>query len=58
MINISFNFLGMDSGYVLNFSNRTFSDFFVENFKINIYDDKYAKKSEYQNKQPNAFNNF
>jgi hypothetical protein len=34
--------LGMGSGYVLGFSNRTFDDFFFENFGINIYHDKYS----------------
>lgn len=33
--------LGMSSGYVLNFSNRTFSEFFLDSVGINIYDDKY-----------------
>ncbi len=32
---------GMGSGYVLNFSNRTFAEFFLESFGINIYDAKY-----------------
>lgn len=48
-------FLGMDSGYVLNFSNRTFSDFFIENFKINIYDDKYADRGESKAKRLRTF---
>ena len=33
--------LGMDTGYVLNFSNRTFSEFFLDNFGIDIYAPKY-----------------
>lgn len=33
--------LGMGSGYVLNFSNRTFAEFFLDSFGIDIYDDKY-----------------
>ena len=33
--------LGMGSGYVLNFSNRTFAEFFRDSLRINIYDDKY-----------------
>lgn len=33
--------LGMGSGYVLNFSNRTFSEFFMDSFGIDIYDSKY-----------------
>ena len=32
---------GMEGGYVLDFSNRTFSEFFEDEFGINIYDDKY-----------------
>jgi hypothetical protein len=31
----------MGSGYVLDFSNRTFYEFIIENTKINIYDSKY-----------------
>jgi hypothetical protein len=33
--------LGMESGYVLNFSNRTFAEFFLDSFGIGIYDAKY-----------------
>jgi len=33
--------LGMSSGYVLNFSNRTFDDFFVERIGRSIYDSQY-----------------
>lgn len=33
--------LGMESGYVLNFSNRTFAEFFLDSFGIDIYDKKY-----------------
>jgi hypothetical protein len=33
--------LGMGSGYVLNFSNRTLAEFFLDSFGINIYDAKY-----------------
>ncbi len=32
---------GMDSGYVLDFSHRTFNEFFWENGHINIFDEKY-----------------
>src|SRR5258705_7985092 len=32
---------GMESGYVLDFSNRTFSEFFEDEFGINIYEEKY-----------------
>lgn len=31
----------MGSGYVLDFSNRTFQEFFFENMGIDIYDEKY-----------------
>jgi hypothetical protein len=31
---------GMESGYVLDFSNRTFSEFFENEFGINIYEEK------------------
>lgn len=34
-------FFDMGSGYVLNFSNKTFEEFFKENFNVNIYDKKY-----------------
>jgi hypothetical protein len=33
--------LQMGDGYLLNFSNRTFSEFFLDNFGIDIYDKKY-----------------
>lgn len=33
--------LQMGSGYVLNFSNRTFSEFFLDELGIDIYDSKY-----------------
>jgi Abortive infection C-terminus len=32
---------GMGGGYVLNFSNRTFAEFFLDSFGIDIYDAKY-----------------
>lgn len=32
---------GMRSGYVIDFSDRTMSDFFLEEFSIAIYDKKY-----------------
>ena len=38
-------FLGMSSGYVLDFSNRTFEEFILENTGIDIYDDKYNYSS-------------
>jgi hypothetical protein len=33
--------LGMDSGYVLSFSNRSFSEFILENSGMNIFNEKY-----------------
>jgi hypothetical protein len=33
---------GMNSGYVLDFTNATFDDFFLREVGINIYDDAYA----------------
>jgi|GEM_PF-838879 len=35
---------GMHGGYVLNFSNRTFAEFFEDEFGINIYDGKYETR--------------
>ncbi len=35
-------FLGMGSGYVLNFSNRTFKEFILEHTGLDIDDDKYT----------------
>lgn len=32
---------GMESGYVMSFSNRTFEEFFLENASINIFQSKY-----------------
>ncbi len=33
---------GMESGVVLNFTNRTFANFFHEEFGVEIYDDRWA----------------
>ena len=33
---------GMESGYVLNFTNRTFANFFHEELGVDIYDDRWA----------------
>jgi hypothetical protein len=38
-------FLGMGSGYVLEFSNRTFADFILESVNIEIYEEKYNSGS-------------
>ncbi len=35
----------MPSGYVMDFSNRTFEEFIYESIRINIYDDKYFYES-------------
>lgn len=35
------NLFGMESGYVLNFSNKAFREFFLLHFGIDIYDEKY-----------------
>ncbi len=37
--------LGMDSGYVLDFSNRSFQEFIFTSSKINIYNSKYDNAS-------------
>lgn len=36
---------GMDSGYVMDFSNRKFEDFVFDETRINIFDEKYNKNS-------------
>lgn len=46
---------GMGSGYVLNFSNRTFSEFFEDNFGLNIYDEKYNAGSGSKANRMRAF---
>lgn len=48
-------FFEMESGYVLNFSNRTFHEFFWENFGINIYDEKYSDNGESKAKRLRSF---
>lgn len=37
--------LEMGTGYVLDFSNRTFAEFFRDNFGLDIYDSKYDRES-------------
>lgn len=37
--------LEMGSGYVLDFSNRTFQEFILQNLRIDIYDEKYNYRS-------------
>jgi len=47
--------LGMGSGYVLNFSNRTFAEFFLDSFGIDIYDAKYDHGSGSKANRMRAF---
>ena len=37
--------LGMESGYVLDFSNTTFAEFIADSVGVHIYDEKYARAS-------------
>lgn len=37
---------GMHGGYVLDFSNRTFLEYFYDEFNINIYDSKYTTEGD------------
>lgn len=46
---------GMGSGYVMDFSNRTFSEFFRESVSIDIYSDKYAVNGDSKAKRLRAF---
>lgn len=46
---------GMGSGYVLEFSNRTFAEFFLYSFSINIYDAKYDYSSGSKANRMRAF---
>ncbi len=46
---------GMQGGYVLDFSNRTFQSFFWNNFKININDQKYSTYGDSKAKRLRAF---
>jgi hypothetical protein len=45
----------MHGGYVLNFSDRTFSEFFDDEFGINIYDEKYQFNGSSKAKHMRAF---
>jgi Abortive infection C-terminus len=47
--------LAMDSGYVLNFSDRTFAEFFDDEFGIAIYSEKYAFNGTSKAKHMRAF---
>lgn len=46
---------GMASGYVLDFSDRTFAQFFRENVGVNIYDDRYKYNGGSKAKRLRAF---
>lgn len=45
----------MNGGYVLDFSNRTFEDFFIEHFDIEIYSEKYSTDGESKAKRLRTF---
>ncbi|MEK3806691.1 abortive infection family protein [Bacillus sp. FSL H8-0547] len=47
--------MGMSSGYVLNFSNRTFQNFIIEHVNREIYEDKYAFEGDSKAKRLRAF---
>jgi hypothetical protein len=47
--------LGMSSGYVLNFSNRTFAEFFLDSVCLDIYDAKYDYASGSKANRMRAF---
>lgn len=46
---------GMGSGYVLDFTNRTFAEFFAETVGIDIYDSKYDRNGDSKAKRLRAF---
>lgn len=46
---------GMSSGYVLDFSNSTFADFFEREIGINIYDEAYAIHGSSKGKRLQSF---
>lgn len=46
---------GMESGYCLDFSNRTFADFFVDVVSIDIWDGKYSRGSGSKANRMRAF---
>lgn len=47
--------LGMSSGYVLDFSNRTFDEFFLDVLSVDIYDNKYDYASGSKANRMRAF---
>jgi hypothetical protein len=46
---------GMGSGYVMDFSNRTFSEFFRESARVDIYAEKYSKNGDSKARRLRAF---
>ena len=46
---------GMGSGYVMDFSNRTFSELFRESARVDIYSGKYAANGDSKAKRVRAF---
>lgn len=46
----------MGDGYVLDFSNRTFEEFFLEKYEIEIYNEKY--ENEYGGSKANRIREF
>ncbi len=48
-------FLCMGSGYVLDFSNRTFAEFLSDNTGLEIYDDKYSGEGDSKGKRLRSF---
>jgi hypothetical protein len=46
----------MEGGYVLDFSNRTFEEFFLEKYEIEIYNEKY--ENEYSGSKANRIREF
>lgn len=49
------DFLGMSGGYVLDFTNSTFAEFFRENVQKDIYSDRYAYNGDSKAKRLRAF---
>jgi len=47
--------LGMKSGYILDFTNATFAEFFRDTVNVDIYDDKYAYIGDSKAKRLRAF---
>jgi len=46
---------GMSSGYVMDFSNRTFGEFFRESVRVEIYSEKYSVNGDSKAKRLRAF---